>query len=195
MGRRADFTAADFLGAALELAAGSGAQSVNVAALAARLGAPTGSFYHRYDSRAVLLGELWLGVVEEFQQGWQAALAGEAAREAGLAAALFTPRWCRSQPLKAAVLALHQRRDFERDQWTPALKARERRAARELNAGMARFLRRLYAGEPTDAERALARFALIDAPLAAVRPYLEARKEIPGVAETAVKTTYLALIH
>jgi AcrR family transcriptional regulator len=195
MGRRAEFTSADFLGAALELAAGSGAQSVNVAAVASRLGAPTGSFYHRYDSRAALLGELWLDVVEEFQQGWNAALEGETAREAGLSAALFTPHWCRSQPLKAAVLALHHRRDFERDQWPAALKSRERRAARELGAGLAEFLRRLYRGAPTEAERALARFALIDAPLAAVRPYLEARKEIPSVAEAAIKATYLALIH
>lgn len=194
MGRRAEFAAADFLGAALELAAGSGAQAVNVAALTSRLGAPTGSFYHRYDSRAALLGELWLGVLEEFQQGWSAALEGETPRAAGLAAAVYTPRWCRSEPQKAAVLALHHRRDFERDQWSPALKSRERRAARELNAGLAHFLRRLYRGKPTQAQQALARFALIDAPLAAVRPYLEAHKEIPRVAEAAVKTTYLALI-
>lgn len=194
MGRRAEFAAEDFAGAALELAAGAGVQSVNVTALTQRLGAPTGSFYHRYDSRATLLGELWLGVVEEFQQGWSAALQGETAHAAGLSAALFTPRWCRSQPLKAAVLALHHRREFDREQWSTALRSRERRAARELSAGLAQFLRRLYKGKPTQAQQALARFALIDAPLAAVRPYLEARKEIPAVAETAVKTTYLALI-
>ncbi len=194
MGRRSEFAAADFLGAALELTAVSGPHAVNVAAVAGRLGAPTGSFYHRYESRAALLGELWLGVVEEFQQGWSAALKAEAPRDAGLAAALFTPRWCRSQPLKAAVLALHHRRDFERDQWPAALKSRDRRAGRELNAGLAQFMRRLYKGKPTEAQQALARFALIDAPLAAVRPYLETHKEIPGVAETAVKATYLALI-
>jgi hypothetical protein len=48
-------------------------------------------FYHRFSSRDVLLGELWLQTVLDFQQGTTAALdAGD-----GLAAALHTPVWVR----------------------------------------------------------------------------------------------------
>ncbi len=41
---------------------------------------------------------------------------------------------------------------------------------------------------------ALIRFALIDAPLAAVRPYMEARRPIAAAAPEIIKKTYHCLI-
>ena len=52
------FDDADFLAAALALAAEHGPASVTVAAISARLRAPTGSFYHRFESRDALLARL-----------------------------------------------------------------------------------------------------------------------------------------
>src|ERR1700760_4539391 len=56
-----------------------------------RLNAPVGSFYYRFASRDLLLGELWLQTVLAFQEGVTVALdAGD-----GLGAVLHTPGWVR----------------------------------------------------------------------------------------------------
>ena len=60
---RAKFSQSDFLGAALAIASEHGPAAVTVASISERLKAPTGSFYHRFASRNVLLGALWLRTV------------------------------------------------------------------------------------------------------------------------------------
>ena len=54
------FEDADFLAAARDLAAAGGPASVTVSSVTGRLGAPVGSFYHRFASRDVLLANVWL---------------------------------------------------------------------------------------------------------------------------------------
>jgi hypothetical protein len=68
------FSQEDFLGAALAIVAERGVTGVTVASVSERLGSPTGSFYHRFASRDVLLGSLWLRTVLDFQTGISAAL-------------------------------------------------------------------------------------------------------------------------
>src|SRR5438105_1346600 len=105
---RPKFADRDFLDAALAIAAERGPLAATVGAIAERLGAPVGSFYHRFPSRDVLLGELWLRTVLDFQQGITAALdAGD-----GLRAALHTPQWVRTHLDEARVLLLYNRDDF-----------------------------------------------------------------------------------
>ena len=100
------FSQADFLAAALATAAERGPSEATVASITERLRAPTGSFYHRFASRNVLLGALWLRIVLEFQQGVSAALgAGD-----GLRAALHTPAWARTNLDKARLLLLYRSR-------------------------------------------------------------------------------------
>ena len=48
--------------------------AVTVASVTQHLGAPIGSFYHRFASRDVLLAELWLTTVLAFQEGFVAAI-------------------------------------------------------------------------------------------------------------------------
>ena len=62
----AKFSEDDFLGAAMALVAERGPSAVTVASVSERVGSPTGSFYHRFASRDVLLGSLWLRAVLEF---------------------------------------------------------------------------------------------------------------------------------
>ena len=66
---RPKYDDADFLDAALAIAALSGPAAVTIGAITDRLKAPVGSFYHRFASRDGLLGELWLRTVLDFQQG------------------------------------------------------------------------------------------------------------------------------
>src|SRR5881397_451906 len=110
---RAKFSQSDFLGAALAIVAEHGPASVTVASISERLGSPTGSFYHRFASRNILLGALWLRIVLDFQQGISAAVsAGD-----GLQAALHTPAWVREHLDEARLLLLYHRDDFVHGEW------------------------------------------------------------------------------
>src|SRR6478736_6571049 len=97
---RAKFTETDYLSAAKAIAVGRGPAAVTVASISQRLKAPTGSFYHRFASRDVLLGNLWLNTILDFQHGVSAALDADD----GLAAALHTPRWSRDHLDEARLL-------------------------------------------------------------------------------------------
>ena len=66
---RAKFSEEDFLKAGLAIVAERGVSALTVASVGERLGSPTGSFYHRFASRDVLLGTLRLRAVLEFQIG------------------------------------------------------------------------------------------------------------------------------
>src|SRR5689334_20625338 len=102
---RAKFDEADFLDAARAIAVERGPAAATVVSISERLKAPTGSFYHRFASRDVLLGTLWLKAVLGFQQGVAAAeKAGD-----GLAAALHTPNWSRLHLDEARLLLLFKR--------------------------------------------------------------------------------------
>src|SRR5262245_14935396 len=102
------FSEADCLEAALAIIAEQVISGVAIASVCKSLGAPTGSFYHRFASRDILLGMLWLRAVLDFQTGTRAALqAGD-----GLRAALHTPDWVRRRPDLARLLLLYDRKDF-----------------------------------------------------------------------------------
>src|SRR5215471_1994887 len=105
---RAVFDNAGFLGAARALACERGPGAVTVDSVTQRLKAPKGSFYHRFESRDALLGELWLSTILDFQEGFFAALgAGD-----GLRAALHMPAWAREHLDDARLLVLYNRHDF-----------------------------------------------------------------------------------
>src|SRR5260221_8716755 len=70
---RALFDHADFLAAARDLAVEHGPSAVTVASLTERLEAPTGSVYHRFPPRDLLLGELGLQNILAYQEGVVAA--------------------------------------------------------------------------------------------------------------------------
>jgi AcrR family transcriptional regulator len=137
---RAHFEHADFLDAARALAIEHGPAAVTVGSVTQRLGAPIGSFYHRFASRDVLLAELWLTTVLAFQEGFVAAIeAGD-----GLAAALHTPHWARANLEAACFLLLHHRDDFVRGEWPDALKLRVAAQARQIKSCVKRFARERF---------------------------------------------------
>jgi AcrR family transcriptional regulator len=137
------FSHEDFLGAALAIIADQGVSGVTVASVSERLGSPTGSFYHRFASRDVLLGSLWLRAVLEFQAGINAALDADD----GLRAALHTPAWVRKHPDEARLLLLYDRKDFLKGEWPSELRQRV--------AGMTQ---RMEAGSRRDTTRAISDF-------------------------------------
>src|SRR4030081_1473869 len=137
---RPKFTDGDFLDAALAIAAERGPVAVTVGSIAARLKAPIGSFYHRFASRDVLLGELWLRTVLDFQAGIAKAHdAGD-----GLAAALHTPAWTRKHPDKARLLLLYDRNDFIQGDWPEELRERVIEMTRGMEVGSRQWARTIF---------------------------------------------------
>jgi AcrR family transcriptional regulator len=185
---RPQFASTDFLAAARALACEQGPSSVTVGSVVRRLGAPTGSFYYRFASRDLLLGELWLNTILAFQAGFLVALEmGD-----GLRAALHTPVWVRANPEDARLLLLHHRRDFVQGDWPAPLSEGVARQAECYEAALTRFAQVLFGDDSIDAQRRV-RFALVEVPLAAVRPYLERDEPLPLIVDELVRRTYHAV--
>src|SRR5215470_16523540 len=186
---RAKFTEADFLEAALAIAVERGPAAVTVASISERLRAPTGSFYHRFASRDVLLGMLWLKTVLDFQQGVSAALDAED----GLAAALHTPSWAREHVDEARLLLVFDREDFVAGAWPEPLRERVAEMTRQMENGAPRRARAVF-GRDGPEERRLAQFLISEVPVAAVRQHLKRREPPPPVVDRLVATTYQAIV-
>jgi AcrR family transcriptional regulator len=180
---------ADFLAAALELAAGHGPSAVTVAAISARLKAPTGSFYHRFESRDALLARLWFSTVQAFQLGIEAALdAGD-----GLRAALHTPAWVREHLDEARLLMLYHRDDFVHGDWPQALREGLAEQQRRGEARLKKFARDTFGRAGPDEIRRV-QFILSEVPLAAVRQYLMRRERPPQIVDELISTTWHAVV-
>jgi len=186
---QAKFSQTDFLAAAQAIAAAEGPAAATIASITARQGAPTGSFYHRFASRNVVLGELWLRAVRDFQEGIGAALdAGD-----GLAAALHTPAWVRGHLDNARLLLMYDRKDFVQGEWPEELRERVAEMTRRMEAGSRQRARAIF-GEDGREEVRLAQFLISEVPVAAVRQHLVRREPPPPLVDRLIRTTYRAVV-
>jgi AcrR family transcriptional regulator len=186
---RPKFSHADFLGAALAIASEHGPAAVTVASISERLRAPTGSFYHRFASRNVLLGALWLRTVLDFQQGVSVAVdAGD-----GLRAALHTPAWVREHLDEARLLLLYHRDDFVQGEWPEELRERVAAMTEGMRSGAQRFARLVF-GHDGGEEIRIGLFLLAEVPVAAVRQYLLRREPPPPLVDRLIRVTYRAVV-
>jgi AcrR family transcriptional regulator len=183
MPRPARYSIDELLDAAAALLAADGPAAVTMSAVARATGAPSGSMYHRFPTRAVLCGELWMRTEERFHAGFTAALSASDPQARCVAGARYTVQWCRDHPLEAQVLLAGADALCLAD-WPDDLTARRRRLRRKL--------RRLLASVPADADRVHA--AVIDIPYAVVRRNLLARRAIPASADPIVSDCARALI-
>jgi AcrR family transcriptional regulator len=180
---------AGFLEAARTLAYEGGPAAVTVDSVARHLNAPKGSFYHRFASRDALLGQLWLDLALEFQEGFFAAIdAGD-----GLAAALHMPRWARAHLQEARLLSLYSRHDFVQGDWPPALKRGVADQAERVEGCFRTFAWRAF-GRAGRAEIRRATFVLAEVPLAAVKPHLQRRERPPRLVDELITKTYRAIV-
>jgi AcrR family transcriptional regulator len=179
--------------AALRLVAEHGPRKLTVAALAKAVGAPTGSIYHRYTSREELLAELWMDVVESFQNGFVAALDQAADVDGAVAAARFMSTWTREHMAEARLLLLHRRQDFVAGAWPPSLVERAAALEPQLGAALREFARRAFGRADRDVMARL-RFALLDAPFGGVKPYVQAAKPPPASFDELVELTVRAVL-
>ncbi len=193
MARSPQYSTEGILEAATELAARSGPTKMTIAAIAASLGAPTGSIYHRFRSKDVLLAELWLQTVASFQGGFQAALGASEPMTAGLEAALYTPRWVRAHPVRSRLLLLHHREDFLTAGWPPEVKERADEVARKARVALHSFTRRALGSTGADAKRRV-RYAVVELPVAAVIEHVRADEPPPPIIEELVADAYRGVL-
>jgi AcrR family transcriptional regulator len=189
MGRRAKYTDEQFLDAARDLAAKKGPDAITIADIAASVGAPIGSVYHRFSSRERLMARLWLRTVRSFQEGFLTLLAEGRAKEA----ALYTSRWVREHFDEALLLLLYRREEFFGDAWPEEIKKDARLLMRRLDEGIIDFTLSRF-GRVSEEMLQRTVFALIDVPYAAVRRYLQQGVVPPEFIDGMIEDTYRMIV-
>ncbi len=194
MPRPARFDDATIIDATAAVVAEAGPAGATVARIARHVGAPTGSIYHRFRSRDVLLGEVWLNAVADFQAAFRQRLdGGDNPYQAGLDAVLSVPERVRAEPLQARILALYRSEEFRERHWPAALRKRARALRQDLDEGIGGFAERLFGRRDGKALK-LARFVLAEAPLAAVRSYVQRNEPPPALVDAIVEATYRSVV-
>jgi AcrR family transcriptional regulator len=186
---KAIFEPADFLAAARALACEVGPTAVTVEAVIQRVGSPKGSFYHRFTSRDILMGELWLQTILAFQAGFIAAIEAKQ----GLAAALHAAVWSRAHLEPARLLMLYSRHDFVAGAWPEKLRKDVREQARRFESCVEQFARDEF-GRADAASLRRAMFVLAEAPIAAVKPHLQRREAPPAIVDELITSVYRAIV-
>jgi AcrR family transcriptional regulator len=190
--RPAKFNNDQILDAAATLVARDGPATVSVAAIARSAGAPTGSIYHRFQSRDLLMAELWIRTVRRAQEGFIDALAHDDARHAAHGAALHVPTWCRNHLTEARVLLLYRREQLAVT-WPSELGEQLDQLNQPLVEALDRFARRLN-GRMTPTRREAVAMALLDVPYAAVRRHLAAGAAPPPAVDGLIVRACDALL-
>jgi len=193
MGRPAAFDRTAIASAALSLVAEGGTRAATMAAIAKRMGAPTGSIYHRYASRDLLLADLWMTTVEGFQQGLLAALEDPDPLSACAGAARFSANWVRAHPAEARLLLLHRRDDFVEGPWPGELQGRSKLLRKNLSDGLRAYAARCF-GSTAKANLCRVYFAILDVPLAAVKRYVESGRPMPVEVDQLMEAAALAAL-
>jgi AcrR family transcriptional regulator len=193
MPRPSRFSEAQILDATATIVAANGPGAATIGAIGNMLKAPSGSIYHRFASRDVLLGRLWLSKAAFFQNRFAAAFADPDPAKAGLAAALSMPRAVRDDFAGARIMLLHRRDDFLDGDWPPDMAAEAIRLKHQADDAINEIAHRLFG--PVSAETLrLVNFAIIDVPLAAVRRHVAVNELPPPSVEDLISRTYAALI-
>ena len=191
MARPAKFTDDEILDAALrQVTDGAGA---TVAGIAAAVGAPTGSIYHRFPARDVLVARLWLRTVAQFQDGLVAVLAEQDPADAGRHAVRYFLEWTRDHPVEAQLLLLHRRDDLLADGWPDEVRERAAAVAEQFDDALRDYTRRRLGSLSQDAQQRAA-FAVVDIPFAAVRRHLAAGEAPPPMLDDLVVRAHDAVL-
>jgi AcrR family transcriptional regulator len=193
MPRPSRFSTAQILDATATIVAARGPSAATISAIGHVLKAPSGSIYHRFASRDLLLGRLWLSKAAFFQNRFTAALSDSDPARAGLAAALSIPRAVRDDFAGARIMLLHQRDDFLDGDWPPDMAAEAIRLKHQVDDAMNDIARKLF-GRVSSETSQRAYFAMIDVPLAVVRRHVANNEMPPRSIEDLIARTYAALI-
>lgn len=177
MARPEKYPADEILDSASRLLRSEGPSALKMSTIASELGAPSGSIYHRFGSRDILVANLWLRSVERFHEAMAPTLQGSDGQKAIVELALSIVAWARTNPLDAQLLLLHRSSDLLNTGWPPELDERNQAQRARVQTVIEDLCQRL--GATTAVQRRRVAFAAIDIPYAAVRGPL-GRGEAPS---------------
>ena len=167
MVRNVRFTDEAFIEAAIALVAEGGPAVATIGAIGRRVGAPIGSIYHRFESRAAVLATAWSRIHGDFV-GRLAPLLRAGRSEA---TALAIAAWAREDVQRARFLLLNET-GVLLDDPPPAALLQEIAGQEEvLDAAFQAAL--ALSGDPADSRHvARGRFTVFDGPIALLKPHL-----------------------
>lgn len=174
MVRTARFNDDSFIDATIALVAEGGPPAATMQAIARRVGAPTGSIYHRFESRSAILGTAWNTAYASLLAVLGPLLHAGRAREAALA---IVP-WANQDGRRARFLLLNDPTGLFEDSPPPAaIRERLEQLEAEFDAAF-RACVAAHTGAMTGGEEigdealARAKFLIFDGPIAVLRPHL-----------------------
>jgi len=169
MVRTARFSEETFIDAAIALVAEGGPAAATMQAIARRVGAPTGSIYHRFESRSAILGTAWNAAYASFVGALAPLLRTGCSREAALAIL----SWSGEDERRARFLLLNDPVTLFEDAPPPApLREELERLEDKLDGAFRACVAIRGDGTVRDEELARAKFLIFDAPIAILRPHL-----------------------
>jgi AcrR family transcriptional regulator len=193
MPRPARFSDSQILDATATLVASGGPGAATIGAIGAVLDAPSGSIYHRFPSRDVLLGRLWLSKAAFFQNRFVEALRDPDPWSAGREAALSLPRSVRADFAGARIMLLHRRDDFLSAAWPAGMSDEAVRLGQQVDGAINDITRRLF-GRVARKTLRLLTFAILDVPFAAVHRHVANGAMPPGYVDGLIDSAYSALV-
>ncbi|RJF96989.1 TetR/AcrR family transcriptional regulator [Noviherbaspirillum cavernae] len=189
MVRLAKFNEDSFIDAAIEVGAQCGIAAVSISAIAGKAGAPTGSVYHRFESRGTILARAWLRVKADFRL---AVASHWSSGDTWPAVAAFLD-WCRSKPQHARFLLQCEDYSLFNEPLPPDFHAQMESEQAALDLCFTQCVRRMALRMNDDEARAMLRFVLIDAPIAIVKPYLLQNLPIPATTANMLRASHDAV--
>jgi len=190
MVRLAKFTDDNIINAAITLVAHCGVASVSIAAIAGKAGAPTGSVYHRFESRGAILARAWLRVRADFRTQ----VAGHWSRgqtRDGVDALLA---WCRSEPIHAAFLLQCDDRPVFQETLSAELSAALEAEQAALDQCFRQCLERIQQRSTDPELEAVLRFTLFASPFAMIKPFLLQDLPIPARIDQVLRASHDAVL-
>ncbi|HWX47270.1 MAG TPA: helix-turn-helix domain-containing protein [Roseomonas sp.] len=176
MVRTARFSEDVFIDATMALIAEGGPAAATMQAIARRVGAPTGSIYHRFESRSTILGAAWNAAYASFVGALAPLLRAGHSREAALA---ILP-WSAEDERRARFLLLNDPVALFEDAPPPAaLREELERLEDEFDNAFRTCVALHGSGAVREEELARAKFLIFDAPIAILRPHLLKRGPLP----------------
>lgn len=177
MARLPKYTDTQMIEATRRLIGAHGPQGATIAAIANAIGAPSGSIYHRFRSRDLLLGRVWLDAVASFQSTYLAVAADPDTSAGDLAAHVID--WVRHNPETARLLTMYRREEFLAAGVPPELRERADGLRREIGDGVEALSRRWF-GDATKRHKELVRAVAMELPYGLVRARIARGDAIPA---------------
>ncbi|MBT2588335.1 TetR/AcrR family transcriptional regulator [Arthrobacter sp. ISL-95] len=163
-------------------------RSATVAQVSAKLGAPSGSIYHRFRSRDVLFVSAWVRSIKRFHRELEQIGTADPV-EAITKTALLIPRFCRAHPLDARMMTAYRYSDLMKDPHPDLLPE-----LTNLNDPVRETIDRLTLaryGRVTPQGLAIVALACRETPIGLIRPMIG--DEIPLWIDEAVRAASTAI--